>query len=84
MSISDTALRAAILKTLLDDVTEHLNEDKDDLRTAMRDGGIERVSARLADGTKVASMPLARAAAAIVCRPSHSMAEASSTSARSG
>lgn len=52
------ALRIATLKTLSDAVSGPLTGGKADLLAEMRAGDIEKVTARLPDGTKVASLPV--------------------------
>lgn len=52
------ALRAAILKTVADDVEAVLAPGKDAVRDEMVDAGVEKIGATLPDGTKVASLSL--------------------------
>jgi hypothetical protein len=58
VSLADDALRTAVLKTVADDIGDAITTGKDGLRTVMQDTGIEKLAARLPDGTKVASLPL--------------------------
>lgn len=59
MKLSDLALRIAALKTLADDVSDAIAGAKTALEKAMQDAGADRTAAKLPDGTKVASLPLA-------------------------
>jgi hypothetical protein len=59
MTFQIDALRAAALKTLADDVETALSQAKHGLRDEMGEIGVDRVTAKLPDGTKVASLPLA-------------------------
>ena len=59
MSLGDDGLRIAVLKTLADDVAAVLTGDKDDLKAVMSDQGIKALSAKLPDGTPVATLTLA-------------------------
>lgn len=59
MTLPLDALRCAALKTLADDVGEALTASKTALKDGMAAVGADRVTARLPDGTKVASLPLA-------------------------
>ena len=59
MSLREDALRTAVLKTLADDVTDAIGTAKDGIREPMLDAGIKSLSAKLADGTEVASLTLA-------------------------
>jgi hypothetical protein len=56
MTIADDALRTAVLKTLADDVGDTIKGGKAGLLGAMQDQGIEKMAARLPDGTKAASL----------------------------
>jgi hypothetical protein len=58
MSFGDDALSAAILKALADAVGTELSGTKTGLVEDMQAAGVEKVAARLPDGTKVASLPL--------------------------
>jgi hypothetical protein len=58
VSRAQDALRAAILKTLADDVGDEITAVKASVVEALQEADIERMSVRLPDGTKVASMPL--------------------------
>ena len=58
MSIAEDALRTAVLKTLADDVGDAITGGKKSLLGVMQDTGIEKMAARLPDGTKVASLPV--------------------------
>lgn len=58
MSLAEDALRTAVLKTLADDVGDAIQGGKKSLLGVMQDSGIEKLAARLPDGTKVASLPV--------------------------
>lgn len=58
MSFADDALRTAVLKTLADDVGDAIKGGKTGLLGVMQEAGIEKLAARLPDGTKVASLPV--------------------------
>jgi hypothetical protein len=59
MGLPEDALRDVTLKTLADDVTEAIKTGRSDLKTVMQDMGIKSLSARLPDGTQVATLTLA-------------------------
>lgn len=56
MTAKEDALRTAVLKTLADDVGDTITGGKASLLSVMQDGDIEKLAARLPDGTKVASL----------------------------
>jgi hypothetical protein len=58
MNLSAEALRIAALKMLADDETGILNESKLVLQTELVELGVEKVAAKLPDGTQVASLCL--------------------------
>jgi hypothetical protein len=58
MSLREDALKVAVLKTLGDDVGDSLTGRKKDLLDELQAIGAERLSVRLPDGTKVASLPV--------------------------
>jgi hypothetical protein len=57
-ALGQDALRAAVLKTLADDVGDAITATKDGIRDALAEGDIERLAVRLPDGRKVATIPL--------------------------
>jgi hypothetical protein len=59
MGLPEDALRDVTLKTLADDVTEAIKTGRTDLKTVMQDMGIKSLSAKLPDGTPVATLTLA-------------------------
>ena len=58
MNLGDGALRAAVLKTLADEVETALATTKQAVVAGLEDSSTDRAVARLPDGTKVASLPL--------------------------
>jgi hypothetical protein len=56
VSIAGDALRTAVLKTLADDVGDTIKGGKASLLGAMQEADIEKMAARLPDGTKAASL----------------------------
>jgi hypothetical protein len=56
MNLTENTTQVAVLRVLSDDVNEALREDKTELITTMAEDGIEKVAARLPDGTKVATL----------------------------
>jgi hypothetical protein len=59
MTARDDALRTAVLKTLADDIGDAITTGKGGLLEYMQAEGIEKLAARLPDGTRVASLPVA-------------------------
>ena len=59
MNLPEESLRAAVLKTLADDVGSAVTDGKDSLRPVMEDLGIKSLAARLPDGREVATLTLA-------------------------
>lgn len=59
MSMAADALRDVILKTLADDVEAAIKTGRDDLKARMGDESIKSLSAKLPDGTPVATLTLA-------------------------
>ena len=59
MSLPEESLRAAVLKTLADDVGSAVTDGKDSLKPVMEDLGIKSLAAKLPDGREVATLTLA-------------------------
>jgi hypothetical protein len=59
MSLASDALRTAVLKTLADDVDDAVTGGKGNLAAIMKELGIKSLTAKLDDGTEVATLTLA-------------------------